>query len=56
MRLAIGSDHAGVDLKDVLVTALTADGHEVLDLGTHGHESVDYPTSLANLQALVGSG
>ena len=56
MRLAIGSDHAGVDLKDVLVTALTADGHEVLDLGTHGHEPVDYPIFCALVGRAVASG
>lgn len=37
------ADHAGVDLKDELAGWLSEQGHEVLDLGTHGHESVDYP-------------
>ncbi len=41
--VAIASDHAGVALKGVLVTELRALGHEVLDLGTHGTDSVDYP-------------
>ena len=56
MRLAIGSDHAGVDLKQVLVAALTADGHEVLDLGTHGHDSVDYPIFCALVGRAVAAG
>ncbi len=43
MKLALGSDHGGVGLKDVLVVALQAAGHEVADLGTHGPASVDYP-------------
>ena len=43
MRIALSADHAGVDLKDALVPWLTELGHDVLDLGTHGHESVDYP-------------
>ncbi len=43
MRLAIASDHAAVSLKDALVPWLREAGHEVLDLGTHGSGSVDYP-------------
>ncbi|MFD0895536.1 ribose 5-phosphate isomerase B [Luteolibacter ambystomatis] len=42
LRIALGADHGGVDLKDSLVAHLKASGHEVTDLGTHGHESVDY--------------
>ncbi|MEM1418168.1 MAG: ribose 5-phosphate isomerase B [Myxococcota bacterium] len=42
-RFIAGADHAGVDLKDALVAHLRELGHEVEDLGTHGHESVDYP-------------
>jgi len=43
MRIVIGADHAGVDLKQVLAEALNEWGHAVLDVGTHGHEPVDYP-------------
>jgi len=43
MRIAIGADHAGFDLKRVLIEALDHDGHEVIDLGTNGREPVDYP-------------
>jgi ribose 5-phosphate isomerase B len=43
MRIALSADHAGFDLKDELVTWLREAGHEVLDLGTNGPESVDYP-------------
>lgn len=43
MKIAIGADHAGFHLKQALVTLLTDRGHEVLDLGTDGTESVDYP-------------
>lgn len=42
-RIAIASDHAAVDLKATLVAWLEEAGHEVLDLGTNGTESVDYP-------------
>lgn len=41
--IAIASDHGGVDLKAVLAGELTELGYEVLDLGTNGSESVDYP-------------
>lgn len=43
MRIALGSDHAGFDLKSHLARRLTEQGHEVLDLGTDSTESVDYP-------------
>src|SRR5690606_4833156 len=43
MRIAIGADHAGYDLKSHLVTILTGLDHTVIDLGTDGTSSVDYP-------------
>ncbi len=44
MRIAMGSDHAGFELKMVLRTAIESWGHEVLDLGTDAPSpSVDYP-------------
>jgi ribose 5-phosphate isomerase B len=43
MRVAIGADHAGYDLKVHLVAELNRLGHEVRDLGTHDTTSVDYP-------------
>ncbi len=41
--VAIGSDHAGYSLKTTLAKALTDWGHTVIDLGTDGTASVDYP-------------
>jgi ribose 5-phosphate isomerase B len=41
--IAIASDHAGLDLKKLLVEELKAMGEVVIDLGTGGPESVDYP-------------
>lgn len=41
--IAVASDHAGYELKRLLVAELERLGHEVLDLGTDGVESVDYP-------------
>jgi RpiB/LacA/LacB family sugar-phosphate isomerase len=43
MRIAIGCDHAGFALKAPLTTALEADSHDVLDLGTFSTDPVDYP-------------
>ena len=43
MRIAIGSDHAGFELKQALVTHLEAVGHIVDDLGTNSTDPVDYP-------------
>lgn len=43
MKIACGADHGGVDLKDALKVYLEEKGIEVVDFGTTGHESVDYP-------------
>ena len=44
MRIALGSDHAGFELKSILASALRQWGHDVLDLGTDSATvSVDYP-------------
>ncbi len=43
MRIAIAADHAAFALKSALADWLREDGHDVLDLGTDGPASVDYP-------------
>jgi len=43
MRVAIGADHAGFEMKRDLAGRLAQAGHEVLDLGTHSTAAVDYP-------------
>jgi ribose 5-phosphate isomerase B len=43
MRVAVGSDHAGFDLKEILRAELAALGHDVTDHGTNSGASVDYP-------------
>jgi RpiB/LacA/LacB family sugar-phosphate isomerase len=43
VRIALGADHAGFGLKETLKAHLETDGHEVLDLGTHSSDAVDYP-------------
>ena len=42
MRIAIGADHAGVELKAHLLSR-ALEGHEVVDVGTHSSDPVDYP-------------
>ncbi len=41
--VAVGADHGGVDLKNRLASVLIEGGHQVLDYGTDGPASVDYP-------------
>jgi ribose 5-phosphate isomerase B len=43
MHIALAADHAGYEMKRDLAAALRAQGHEVLDLGTHSSAPVDYP-------------
>lgn len=43
MNISIGSDHGGYKLKKDLIQALSKEGYEVIDCGTHSEESVDYP-------------
>ncbi len=43
MRIVVGADHRGYGLKDALALRLKSLGHELLDVGTHGPDSVDYP-------------
>jgi RpiB/LacA/LacB family sugar-phosphate isomerase len=43
MRIAIGADHAGFDLKQILTDYLRHRGHEVIDQGTDSDDPVDYP-------------
>jgi len=43
VTVVVASDHAGVEMKDALKPDLVALGLEVLDVGTHGADSVDYP-------------
>jgi len=43
MKIALAADHAGSAFKEKLAAELRALGHEPLDFGTHGSESVDYP-------------
>jgi ribose 5-phosphate isomerase B len=56
MKIAIGSDHAGVELKSELVQLLKDMGSDVLDVGTNTSESVDYPDFGDKVSAAVSTG
>ena len=56
MTLALGSDHAGFDLKQALLRHLQAAGHEVRDFGTYSADSVDYPDFAHPVAAAVTAG
>jgi len=56
MRIVIGSDHRGVEIKRRLLDQLRSCGHDVLDIGTESAESVDYPDYAYEVAKLVGNG
>jgi ribose 5-phosphate isomerase B len=56
MRIAVGSDHAGFELKEHLSTWLAESGHAVYDLGTHTADPVDYPDYAAAVAQAVLDG
>ena len=53
LRIAIGSDHGGVDQKDEVVKYLKSKGYEVVDVGTNSHDSCHYPIFGAEVAKLV---
>ncbi len=56
MRVAMGSDHAGFELRRQLATFVAELGHEVVDVGTDSPDSVDYPVFGVAVANLVASG
>ena len=56
MRIAIGSDHAGFHLKDLIRRHVADAGHDVLDLGTDSTDRVDYPDFGAAVGRAVAAG
>lgn len=56
MRVAIGSDHAGFELKEILRAELADLGDEVADYGTDSTESCDYPDIAVPLAQAVAAG
>ena len=56
MRIAIGADQGGYELKQPIAEFLIAEGHEVSDLGIYRLESVDYPDIAALVARAVAAG
>jgi ribose 5-phosphate isomerase B len=56
VKVALGADHAGFELKQELIPSLRSLGHEVVDLGTNGTEPVDYPDVAAVVAGAVLGG
>ena len=55
MTVAFAADHAGYDMKQWLVAALSEDGHVIVDLGTNNRDPVDYPDYARALgEAILG--
>ena len=56
MRIAIGSDHGGFNLKNAVGERLAAQGHEVQDMGVFSTDSADYPFQAAAVSLAVAQG
>lgn len=56
MKLAIGGDHAGFYLKGELIDHLRAVGHEIVDVGCHSAEPVDFPDIAKSVGAAICTG
>ena len=54
--VALGTDHGGVDLKEILKKHLTENGYTVIDCGTNTKDSVDYPDIALSVAKLVANG
>lgn len=53
MKIAVASDHAGLEMKDFIAGLLKEKGFEVSDLGTHDCRSVDYPSYADKMAAEI---
>ena len=56
MKVAIGCDHGGINLKEAVIKAVTEQGMEYEDFGTYTDESVDYPDYAEKVGRAVASG
>jgi transaldolase/glucose-6-phosphate isomerase len=56
MRIVVGADHAGYSLKQDIAEGLRRDGHDVLDVGTHSTDPVDYPDYALALGLAITNG
>src|SRR4030042_433291 len=56
MKIALGTDHAGYELKERIKRYLVEQGHEVKDFGTFSDEPCDYPDFIYPAALAVGTG
>jgi ribose 5-phosphate isomerase B len=56
VKVVVGFDHAGFPLKQTILEAVSAAGHEPIDVGTHSAESVDFPDISEKVGRAVQSG
>ena len=56
MKIAVACDHRGVKIKQKIEILLGSLGHEIVDYGTHGEQSVDYPDHARPAAEAVGKG
>lgn len=56
MKVAVGCDHAGFPLKEVVIESVRTAGHEVIDVGTDSTDSVDFPDFSKKVGEKVQSG
>jgi ribose 5-phosphate isomerase B len=56
MKIAVGCDHGGFPLKDVVIEAVKAAGHEVIDVGTYSADAVDFPDFVKKVGEKVQDG
>ncbi len=56
MRIAIGADHGGFELKAPIIEQLKTAGHIPLDMGTHGTDPVDYPDITRSVAEAIQQG
>lgn len=56
MKIVIGSDHAGFELKEEMRKYIAAQGHEVLDMGAYNEEPSDYPDFAAAVGKVLMEG
>jgi ribose 5-phosphate isomerase B len=55
MKIAVGSDHRGLDFKKCVIECLEKSGHSVSDCGSYSEESVDYPIIAKEVCRMVSS-
>ena len=56
MKIVIGADHGGYELKETLKADLAGLGYEAVDVGTHSKDAVDYPDFAHEVAKKVGTG